>query len=305
MRYTRIAAPLFLAILVLAACTTKQEGTLEGMVSPPTSGVRIAVSQLDRQVAVAEAGAQDGAFRIAIPAGTYDVSVIAPSSQLPVRFTGIVIKAKQTTVLPPVAIAPRTGSASIRGVIRASGEPAIVTLLESGIERASVTTTAGGQYEFEGLPAGNYRVQIQTPGYAPDAAAAVVQDGQQAVIDVRMLYRTNLDGVDWNTGLLRARGIGVPPAQAPTPTIRREMARRAAIIDAERNLARGIESIQLGPSEKLITFLGEQAFTRQMQGYLQGYRMAAERDLDGGRVEVELELPLTGPGGLTSYIRQP
>jgi hypothetical protein len=52
----------------------------------------------------------------------------------------------------------------------------------------------------------------------------------------------------------------------------------------------------------LIEALGPGSYVERLQGYLRGYRIAAERDLDGGRVEVELELPLTGPGGLSSYV---
>jgi hypothetical protein len=36
---------------------------------------------------------------------------------------------------------------------------------------------------------------------------------------------------------------------------------------------------------------------------VKGYRVVAERDLAGGRMEIELELPLTGPGGLTSLLQ--
>jgi hypothetical protein len=63
-----------------------------------------------------------------------------------------------------------------------------------------------------------------------------------------------------------------------------------------------IRMIQLGPSAKLTSALGKQGFTRRLQGYVKGCRVVAERDLAGGRMEVELELPLTGPGGLTSLL---
>jgi len=263
------------------------------------------VIQADRQIASKETGAQDGSFRLSLPAGTYDVTVTAPSSPFPLRLSGIVIVPQQSTVLPPIALGPAKGSASIRGTVYAAEGAARVALLADGIERASVSTTAGGSYAFEGLPAGTYLLRVQAPGYAPDAVSAVVPDGQRAVIDIRMLYRTNIDGVDWDKGTLRVRGLGSPPKQAPTPTIRREMAKRAAVTDAERNILRAIQLVQIGPSDKLAASLDERTFTQRLQGYLQGYRVVAERDLDGGRMEIELELPLTGPGGLTSYLQRP
>ncbi len=81
------------------------------------------------------------------------------------------------------------------------------------------------------------------------------------------------------------------------------MAKRAAIADGQRNLLRIIEEIKTGPDTKLITVVGEKKYTETLSGFLQGYRVASERDLDGGRIEVELELPLTGPGGLSTYVR--
>jgi hypothetical protein len=39
----------------------------------------------------------------------------------------------------------------------------------------------------------------------------------------------------------------------------------------------------------------------RIKGYLQGFKIVEEHEVDGG-VEVELDLPLTGPGGLTRYI---
>jgi hypothetical protein len=171
------------------------------------------------------------------------------------------------------------------------------------VERASVNASSEGRYEFEGLPAGRYTVQVSSPGYANDSASIDVSDSQRATRDVRLLYITAIEGIDWNTGTIRSRGIGLPPKQAPTPTVRREMAKRAAVADAERNLLRIIELITIGPDQKLITALGEKTYTQKLQGYLQGYRVATERDMDGGKIEVELELPLTGPGGLSSYLQ--
>jgi len=302
MTYSRIAASMLFIIVLLATCKPRQEGTLEGTVSPPAPGVRVALSQEGRQIASVEAGQQNGSFRFVLPAGTYDVAVTAPSSPFPVRLSAIVIRPQEATVLPPIALGPVKGTSSIRGRVSAAEGAARVTLLAGGIERASVTTSARGTYAFEEIPAGTYVLRVEAPGYASDAITAHVPDGHRTTVDVRMLYRTNIDGVDWDKGTLRIRGIGLPPKQAPTPSVRREMAKRAAVTDAERNLLRAVQMVQLGPSETLAASLDERTFTSRLQGYVQSYRIVAERDLDGGRMEVELELPLTGPGGLTSLL---
>jgi hypothetical protein len=294
---------LSIAVSLLAACPAKQQGAIEGSVAPPGQGIRATVSFQGRQVVTGDADSITGTFHVNVPPGTYDVSITAPTAPFPVVISGVIVRSGETTKLTPVALPlPETGNAAITGTVRAAGGNARVTLLAEGVERASVTTDARGRYEFEGVPAGRYAVQVQAQGYARDVQLVSVSDGSKATQDFRMLYITALDGVDWDKGILRVRGVGMPPVQAPTPTVRKELAKRAALADAERNILRVIQLVQTGPGENLAALLGEKTFAQKLQGYVQGYRVAAERGLDGGRVEIELELPLTGPGGLTSYL---
>jgi hypothetical protein len=305
MRLTPISSILIFFVLLLGNCRTKQEGFLEGNIAPPEPGVRITVSEQERQVASVEASIKDGSFRIALPSGRYDVSISAPSSPFPLRFAGIIVKPGEVTVLSHITLSPIKATASIRGTVKVAGGAARVTLLDGAKERASVNADHEGKFEIEGLPAGAYTMRLESAGYAPEALPVNVSEHQNVELTVRMLYVTALAGVDWNAGALKARGIGLPPRQSPTPTVRREMAKRAALADAERNLLRTIEMLRVGPGEKLTSLLGEQAYTQKLHGYLQGYRISAERDLDGGKVEVEVELPLTGPRGLSSYLDSP
>lgn len=299
----RITALMLLSLLVFNACPGKKEGAVEGQVSPAGAGIRIVALLQGKTLAQADAGTQDGRFRIDLPAGTYEIKVSAPSSPYPLTLSGIVVKPGETTFLATISLAVPKGTGSIAGKVLAAGTGTHVILLAEGIERAAVNTSVDGKYEFEGLPAGRYTLQVSSPGYANDSIAVGVSDDRRTAQDIRMLYITAIEGIDWSTGKARARGIGFPPKQAPTPTIRREMAKRAAVADAERNLLRIIELINVGPGQKLTASFGEGTFAQKLQGYLQGYRVAAERDMDGGKVEVELELPLTGTGGLASSLQ--
>jgi len=294
---------MILLLVTLTACPANKEGAIEGVVVPPSEGIRITVVQQGKTIATVEVNAQDGKFRTSLPAGTYDIKLTAPSSPYPLALPGIIVKPAETTTLTPIALAPSKGSAVITGKIQSAAAGTRVVLLAEGIERASVSTNAEGKYEFEGLPAGRYTLQVSSPGYANDSVALGVSENQRANQDIRLLYITAIEGIDWNAGKIRSRGIGLPPKQASTPTVKREMAKRAAVADAERNLLRIIELISVGPDQKFIAALGEKTYTQRLQGYLQGYRVATERDMDGGKIEVELELPLTGPGGLSSYLQ--
>jgi hypothetical protein len=303
MRHCRLTALVLLSLLALTACPGRKDGAVEGQVSPAGAGIRIAALLQGKTMAEADAGTQDGRFRIVLPAGTYEIKVTAPSSPYPLTLSGIVVKPGETTYLASISLAVPKGTGRIAGRVEAAGTGTRVVLLAEGIERASVNTSSDGKYEFEGLPAGRYTLQVSSPGYANDSIAVGVAEDRRTAQDIRMLYITAIEGIDWNAGKAHARGIGLPPKQAPTPTIRREMAKRAAIADAERNLLRIVELINVGPDQKLTAALGEGAFVQKLHGYLQGYRIAVERDMDGGRVEVELELSLTGSGGLTSFLQ--
>jgi hypothetical protein len=42
----------------------------------------------------------------------------------------------------------------------------------------------------------------------------------------------------------------------------------------------------------------------RIQGFVKGYTLVSQRELDGGRLEVVLELPLTGPSGLSRFVTE-
>jgi len=303
MRHFTVYALAALSLFILTACPGKKEGFVEGQVSPAGSGICIAALEQGKVIAQVDAGPQDGRFRISLPAGMYEIKVTAPSSPYPLSLSGIVVKPGETTAIAAISLSMPKGTGRISGKVQAAGAGTRVVLLAEGIERASVNTNAEGKYEIEGLPAGSYSLQVSSPGYANDSIAVTVSDDRGTTRDIRMLYITAIEGIDWSTGKVHARGIGLPPKQASTPTVRREMAKRAALADAERNMVRILELINLDPDRKLTAAMGEGNFSQKMSGYLQGYRIAADRDMDGGKIEVEIELPLTGPAGLTSYLQ--
>jgi hypothetical protein len=301
----RIQYALFYVIIlaIISACPKQKDGMIEGIVISPAGPVSIAAVQNDRTIASTTVQPQNNRFQLQLPPGIYSVKVSAESAPYPLVFPGVIVQPGLTTMLDPITLGlSPEGTAVISGRIKNANAVSEVALLSEGRERASVNTDRNGRYEFENVAAGSYTLVVESEGYATESVPITVTDRQSLSRDFRQIYVTALEGVHWEEGFIRVRGLGLPPQQAPTPTVRRELAKRAAMADAERNLLRIVEMIQIGPDRTLTSLLGEKNRTERIQGLLHGYRIVADRDLHGGRVEVELELPLTGPGGLSSYL---
>jgi len=293
------------AFLITAfSCTSKQNGAIEGVVIPPNSSARITATRDGKAVAAVDVISADGKFSIALAPGKYDIKVTVPSSPLPLSFSGIVVEPGRTTTLPPIDLAMPAGQSVLSGTIVPGGTATRVLLLYEGKERAAVNTTGEGKYEFIGLPAGTYTVQARSSGYAEDTATINLGDTQRATQNIRLLYVSTVDGVDWTTGKIRATGVGMPPKNASNATASREMAKRAALADAQRNLLRTIDQLKVSPGQSLKSFMGDKDYRERIQGFVQGYKIVREQELSGGNREIELELSLTGPGGLSTLMRE-
>ena len=82
------------------------------------------------------------------------------------------------------------------------------------------------------------------------------------------------------------------------------MAQRAALADAQRNLLRTVEQIRIDGERKIGTIMRDRIVAERIQGFLKGYTIVNERELEGGRFEIILELPLTGSAGYHAYITE-
>ncbi len=298
-----IFRPLLLGccLIVFSSCQARQEDAVEGLVVPPLPGMRVTVSQSGTAVCTVGMNVRDGKFRIALAPGKYDVSVGSVPSPFPITVAGVDVDPGKTPTLPPSEMTLPSGTAAISGTVSPGGPMTKVTLLQEGKGRASVTAAPDGRYEFAALPAGKYTLAASSPGYASDVTEVRISGGRRVAQNIRLLYISPIDGVDWTRGVIRARGRGMYPANSLNRTAMHEMAKRAALSDAERNLLRIIEQIKLDSNHDLKSALASGTFTMSIKGYLREFRIVDERDANGG-VEIELELPLTGPNGLTRYI---
>ncbi len=287
-------------LIVFFSCQT-QEGAVEGMVVPPLPGMRVTVNHSGTAVRAVGMNVRDGKFRIALAPGKYDVSAGSVSSPFPITVAGVDVDPGKTLTLPPSEMTLPSGTAAISGTVSPGGPMTKVTLLQEGKERASVTAAPDGRYEFTALPAGKYILAASSPGYASDVTEVRISGSRRVAQNIRLLYVSPIDGVDWTRGVIRARGRGLYPSDSLNRTAMHEMAKRAALSDAERNLLGIIEQIKLDSNHDLKSAMASGTFTTRIKGYLRGFRIVGEHDVNDG-VEIELELPLTGPDGLTRYI---
>lgn len=247
---------------------------------------------------------QDGKFKIALAPGVYTIKVVVADSPFPLQLNDIMVKSGETNTLPPIELARPSGSGSLSGKIIPRLPFVKVKLMYEGKERAAVNTDRDGLYEFKDVPAGAYVVQANAPGHTDDAIPVVITDNQKIEQNAVLLPITDIDGVDWGSGIIRATGYGMPPKNASSITIRREMAKRAALADAQRNMLRIIEQIRIDADQNVKSAMRSKSVASKIEGYLKGYSIVSERELEDGKLELVLELPLTGPSGLTRYISE-
>ena len=277
------------------------DGIVEGTLEPPDATAQIAAVREGSTIASMNAGPA-GKFRLVLGAGTYTIVVSSPVSSFPVRLYNIDVNPGETTVLPPVLIMPGEGKAVLTGRTIPPRTDSEVRLFQDGKERAVVRSDREGRYEFQELPAGEYEVRASAPGHAEDIAPVTIPENQRVRQTSVLLPVAPTDGVDWAAGRIRATGVGSPPQHAGNPSADRAMAQRAAMSDAQRNLLRTVEQIKIDGQRNVKSVMASRNGRERIQGYLNGFKVVSERDLGDGRVEVVLELPLKGPGGLQRYL---
>jgi len=80
------------------------------------------------------------------------------------------------------------------------------------------------------------------------------------------------------------------------------MTERAALTDARRKLVQALAGLQSSDGRTLESRMGEQNFSRKVEGFIRGYTVAGKRELPDGKIEIGLELVQDGPGGPSWYL---
>lgn len=109
--------------------------------------------------------------------------------------------------------------------------------------------------------------------------------------------------VDWGARTIVSRGIGAPNLDLPEAA-RRPGAIRAAQIIALRNALETVKGILLNSSTTVQNFMTtNDVVTTQVNGYLKGFEQKGrEKYMSDGSVEVTMEIPLDGIGGISDFL---
>ena len=99
--------------------------------------------------------------------------------------------------------------------------------------------------------------------------------------------------IDWETGVVRAKGLGVPPDSVDNPTQRRAMAKRAARIVAYQRLLEITQGIKINSRTLVKNLMVEsEEIAAEVKGLVKGAQVVKEQPFTDGSFEVTVEMNL-------------
>ena len=100
---------------------------------------------------------------------------------------------------------------------------------------------------------------------------------------------------DWTTGIVTAKGIGIPPKNPVSALQSKEMARTAAWAVALRNLLEVVKGVRVDSTTTVNNFVttNDEVRTR-VEGMVKGAKLVKEQEMPDGSFETTVEMKLTG-----------
>lgn len=103
----------------------------------------------------------------------------------------------------------------------------------------------------------------------------------------------------WNQSVIEAVGIGFPSAEATSAGQGRMLARRAAIVDAYRNLAETIQGVRVDAETTMQNLqITSDVVKTKVSGLIQGAKILREQAMADGSYKVVIAVNLYGEGSL-------
>ena len=102
-------------------------------------------------------------------------------------------------------------------------------------------------------------------------------------------------GVDWAKGVIRAKGIGAGKSTTKNKGLRRAQARRAAMMDAQRNLAEAVRGVQVTSESRMVDLeLADDRVATRVDAIIKNMTEVSGQYLSDETYEIILEMPLFG-----------
>ena len=83
--------------------------------------------------------------------------------------------------------------------------------------------------------------------------------------------------MNWSDGSVRAKGFGVAPEKATNEAQARSLARRAAIVDLQRNLLETVQGVQIDAHTKMVNFMADDTVSSAVNGTIKGVEVIEEK----------------------------
>ncbi len=101
--------------------------------------------------------------------------------------------------------------------------------------------------------------------------------------------------IDWEKGVVRATGLAAGNAKTKNKGLQRAQAKRAARMDAERNLAEAVEGVQVDSESTMKDLMLESDIVRtRVSATIKGMSEINSRYYEDGTCEITLEMPMFG-----------
>lgn len=136
------------------------------------------------------------------------------------------------------------------------------------------------------------------------AAAAVLVSVLVFSMTAALAAASN-NAVDWNSSVIRATGGGAAPYHARSQSQARLMARRAAIVDAYRQLAEYAGGVNIDAETTVdMAAVTSDVIKSRVSATIRGAKIVAEGVTSDGGYEVTMEVPLFGVSSLASAVME-
>lgn len=105
--------------------------------------------------------------------------------------------------------------------------------------------------------------------------------------------------VAWEQGVIEAVGTGLPPANARSAAQATALAKRAAIVDAYRNLTESIQGVQVDAETTMKNLeISSDVVQTKVSGLIKGAKIIRQQAMPDGSYQVVMRLNLYGSDGL-------